>query len=104
MTLQDSNERKLKELSLLFDISQALDQSMDIREALADHMGMSRGTLTLLNRKTGEIAIEVAHGLSPSQRRRGKCRLCEGITEHIMGLRVDKYEIDPRRFKSKDRK
>ncbi len=64
---------------------------MNIREvlaptlqALADHMGMSRGTLTLLNRKTGEIAIEVAHGLSRSQQRRGKYRLGEGITGKVV--------------------
>ncbi len=91
MTHSLNIQRKLKELSLLFDISQALDQSMDIREvlaptlqALADHMGMSRGTLTLLNRKTGEIAIEVAHGLSRSQQRRGKYRLGEGITGKVV--------------------
>ncbi len=94
-------ERKLKELSLLFDISQALDQSMDIREvllptlqALADHMGMSRGTLTLLNRKTGEIAIEVAHGLSPVQKRRGKYRLGEGVTGKV--VQTGKPAIVPR--------
>lgn len=94
-------ERKINELSLLFDISQALDQSLDIREvlaptlqALADHMGMSRGTLTLLNRKTGEIAIEVAHGLSPSQKRRGKYRLGEGITGKV--VQTGKPAVIPR--------
>jgi len=78
-------------LSLLFNISQALDQSLDIREvvgptleALAAHMGMSRGTLTLLNRQSGEIAIEVAHGLSVSQKRKGKYRLGEGITGKVV--------------------
>ena len=46
---------------------------MDIRdvvepllEAMAKHMGMLRGTLTLLNRETGEIFIEAAYGLSDS--------------------------------------
>jgi len=101
MTTRKTDERKLKELSLLFDISQALDQSMDIREVLAptlqaltDHMGMSRGTLTLLNRKTGEIAIEVAHGLSPSQRRRGKYRIGEGITGKV--VQTGKPAVIPR--------
>ncbi len=32
MNQAENIERKLRELSLLFDISQALDQSMDIRE------------------------------------------------------------------------
>ncbi len=101
MTHNGNNDRKLKELSLLFDISRALDQSMDIREvlaptlqALADHMGMSRGTLTLLNRKTGEIAIEVAHGLSPNQRKRGKYRLGEGITGKV--VQTGKPAVIPR--------
>jgi len=53
-------------------------------EALAVHMGMSRGTLTLLNRQSGEIAIEVAHGLSVSQKRKGKYRLGEGITGKVV--------------------
>lgn len=101
MEKRENTERKLKELSLLFDISQALDQSMDIREVLAptlqaltDHMGMSRGTLTLLNRKTGEIAIEVAHGLSQSQKRRGKYRLGEGITGKV--VQTGKPAVVPR--------
>ena len=101
MESNENNDRKLKELSLLFDISRALDQSMDIREvlaptlqALADHMGMSRGTLTLLNRKTGEIAIEVAHGLSPNQRKRGKYRLGEGITGKV--VQTGKPAVIPR--------
>jgi Nif-specific regulatory protein len=47
-------------------------------------MGMSRGTLTLLNRQSGEIAIEVAHGLSISQKRKGKYRLGEGITGKVV--------------------
>ena len=33
-------------------------------------MGMLRGTLTLLNRESGEIFIEAAHGLSESQKER----------------------------------
>jgi len=101
MNQKGNIERKLRELALLFDISQALDQSMDIREvlgptlqALADHMGMSRGTLTLLNRKTGEIAIEVAHGLSPSQQRRGKYRLGEGVTGKV--VQTGKPAVVPR--------
>ena len=63
--------REVQELSLLFEISQILDRSLDLREvvdpvlkAMADHMGMLRGTLTLLNRETGEISIEAAYGLS----------------------------------------
>ena len=55
-------KREPRELLLLFDISQILDRSLDLRdvvgpvlESIAKHMGMMRGTLTLLNRESGEI-------------------------------------------------
>ena len=83
--------RELPELSLLFEISQILGRSMDLREvagpvieAMAEHMGMVRGTLTLLNRDSGEIFIEAAHGLSTSQQRRGRYRLGEGVTGQVV--------------------
>ncbi len=84
-------KREVKELLLLFEISQALERSLDIREivnpvleSMAEHMGMLRGTLTLLNRNTGEIFIEAAYGLSANQQKRGKYRLGEGITGKVV--------------------
>ena len=53
-------------------------------ESMAEHMGMLRGTLTLLNRNTGEIVIEAAYGLSANQQKRGKYRLGEGITGKVV--------------------
>jgi len=77
--------RGYNELSLLYEISQMLGRSMDIREvvgpllnALAERMGMTRGALTLVNRKSHEIYIEAAHGLSETQRRKGIYRIGEG--------------------------
>ena len=88
---QPQVRRELTELSLLFEISQRLDISMEIREvvgpvlhALAEHMGMTHGTLTLLNRQTHEISIEVAHGLSDSQRQRGRYQYGEGVTGKVI--------------------
>jgi Nif-specific regulatory protein len=82
---------EVDELVLLFDVSQRLSQSMDLREVvgpllktLADRMGMRHGTLTLLNRETGEISIEAAHGLSESQMERGRYRLGEGVTGKVV--------------------
>jgi len=84
-------KREVTELSLLFEIGQRLGRSMDLHEvlgpvlsALAEHMGMSRGTLTLLNRETGEIHIEAAHGLSERQKERGRYRLGEGVTGKVV--------------------
>ena len=58
----------VNELSLLFDISRTLDESLDLRDVvnpvlkmIAKHTGMLRGTITLLNRETGEINIELSY-------------------------------------------
>ncbi len=81
---------KIQELSLLFDISQTLDSSMDLRDTLgpvlhiiARYKGILRGSLTLLNRESGEISTEAAYGLSPSQQRRGRYRVGEGIIGQV---------------------
>ena len=82
---------ELNELSLLFEISQLLDRSMDLRDvlgpvlkAMAEHMGMMRGTISLLNRETEEITIEAAYGLSASQQDRGKYKPGEGVTGKVV--------------------
>lgn len=82
---------EVTELSLLFDVSQILDQSMDLRDvmgpvlkSIAKHSGMVRGTITLLNRETGELFIEAAHGLSSGQRERGRYMLGEGVTGRVV--------------------
>ena len=81
----------LRELELLYEVSRVLDESLDLRdivspvlEALAKHLNMQFGTLTLLNRQTGDILIEAAHGLSPQQQRRVRYRLGEGVTGNVV--------------------
>ena len=83
--------REIRELTLLFEISQTLDRILDLREAvgpvlaaMARHMGMLRGTIALLNRETGEITIEAAYGLSTSQQERGRYKLGEGVTGKVV--------------------
>ena len=83
--------RKIEEHSLLFKVSQILDRSIDLKQvispvlkAAAEQIGFERGTITLLNRNTGEIIIEAAYGLSNSQRERGRYRLGEGITGRVV--------------------
>lgn len=86
-----SIHREVKELSLLFEISETLSSSLDLREVagpllktMAQSLGMLRGTLTLLNREIGEISIEIAHGLSKSQRGQGRYKVGEGITGRVV--------------------
>jgi len=80
-----------EELLLLFDISQKLDDNLDLKEVLgpvlksmAEHIGNNRGTVTILNRETKEIIIEEAYGLSAEQRARGRYKLGEGITGEVV--------------------
>ncbi len=88
---QATFKKEVKELTLLFEISQALDRSVDLRDevdavlkAIARHTDMVRGTLTLLNRRSAQIYIESAHGLSVKQQERGRYRTGEGITGQVV--------------------
>jgi Nif-specific regulatory protein len=89
------------ELSMLFEISQILDSSLDLRtvvepvlEVITRSLGMKFATLTLLNRQTGEISIEAAYGLSASQKSKGRYKLGEGITGKV--IQTGKPAIVPR--------
>ena len=82
---------KPEEISLLYDISQALHQNLDIKkslysvlEILAASMNMVRGTITFLNPFKNEITIEVAYGLSPHAIDRGKYQVGEGVTGKVV--------------------
>ena len=89
-TSKSKVRREVEELSLLLEVSRILEGSLDLRkvvgpvlQAMASNTSMLRGILTLLNRETGEISIEAAHGLSRSQKERGKYRLGEGVTGQV---------------------
>ena len=84
-------QREIKELSLLFEITQLLNRSPNLGEVLAsllqmmaERMGMLRGTITILNRETGELSIDAAFGLSPEERSRGRYKLGEGVTGQVV--------------------
>jgi Nif-specific regulatory protein len=84
-------QQKLEDLSLLFSISQILDQSLDLKQVInpilkevSAGLLIVRGSITLLDRKTGEIFIESAFGLSESERERGRYKLGEGITGKVV--------------------
>ncbi|MBN2737354.1 MAG: hypothetical protein JXR70_10270 [Spirochaetales bacterium] len=70
-------ERKEKEVSLLFDLYMAMEQSMEIKDimlpilqVISEYMDMEKGTITLVNKDTGKITIEAASGLSEDQKKR----------------------------------
>jgi Nif-specific regulatory protein len=87
----DGDRREVRELKLLYKLSRLLEQSLRLEEvvqpvleALAEHMSLNHGTLTLLNRQTGDISIQVAHGVSPELARRARYRLGEGVTGQVV--------------------
>lgn len=84
-------KREITELSALYEISKALNSSVDLEKVmrevlqiLHDKMGMERGTLSLLDTRTGELIIEVAHGLEKQEIQRGRYRIGEGITGKVV--------------------
>ena len=81
---------KLAELTALYEISSALTASLDLEktstrilEILASVLDMRRGTLTLLDPKTGELVIETAHGLTREEMARGRFKIGEGVTGRV---------------------
>ena len=83
--------KKIEEVTLLYEISKALNEHLDLKKSLykvlailADSMNMLRGTVTLLHPLRNEIIIEVAHGLSQTAIDRVKYKLGEGITGRVI--------------------
>ncbi|MEI8095107.1 MAG: sigma 54-interacting transcriptional regulator [Spirochaetales bacterium] len=79
------------QLSLLFEVSQILDRTFELKEVIvsvlfhvASNLLLVRGSITLLNRQTGEIVIESSYGLTPAEQKRGRYKLGEGITGRVV--------------------
>ena len=85
-----SLERKVKELTVLYEISQVIRSTLDCHEVFSDilsifhsRLGMNRGTITLLDPITGELEIKAAHGMKEEEVKRGKYKVGEGITGKV---------------------
>jgi Nif-specific regulatory protein len=83
----------LKELVLLFDISQRLIQSKELKddlsgilEMLVRYLNAERSFLTIFNRESESILIEAAYGYSTAQQARGKYKLGEGIIGRVVEM------------------
>jgi len=98
--------KKIEEVTLLYEISKALNVSLDLKKSLyevldilSSSVDMERGTITILNPMRNEIHIEVAHGLSRAAMARGKYKLGEGITGRVIetgkALLVPKISAEP---------
>lgn len=82
---------KPDEIKCLYEITKAVHGTVDLRKALykvldllSEHLGMNRGSISLLNADTSEIHIEVAHGISTIAKSKGRYKLGEGITGRVI--------------------
>jgi Nif-specific regulatory protein len=78
-------------LSLLFQVSEVVCKSSDIEEAIVQVMdemakkfGILQAFLTVLNRNSSKIVIEVAYGLTKEQKERGEYKIGEGIIGEVV--------------------
>jgi Nif-specific regulatory protein len=70
-----------KHLASAHSLQQCLEQIMAV---LDTDKGMHSGTVTIVNPSTGELEIEVAHGISAEARKRGRYKIGEGITGKVV--------------------
>jgi Nif-specific regulatory protein len=83
-------ERKIRELTALYEIARRVAASLDLEAtlravlaALAEHLEMQRATLTLLDPATDTLAVRASHGLSRGEMKRGLYKVGEGITGRV---------------------
>lgn len=86
-----SESREDRELGLLTRMSEVLGTALtpqsffeQTMEALANELGMVRGTLVLLDKTLNKLNIAAAHGLSVAERAKGEYAIGEGITGHVV--------------------
>ncbi|MCK5835668.1 MAG: sigma 54-interacting transcriptional regulator [Desulfobacula sp.] len=83
--------KSIEEISLLYEISEALHQHMDMKKSLfkvlsvlSESLNLVRGIIFLTNRETGEIRIEIAHGISEKTTQKIKYLPGEGIIGQVI--------------------
>ncbi|MBN2753944.1 MAG: sigma 54-interacting transcriptional regulator [Candidatus Goldbacteria bacterium] len=77
--------------NLLYEISQIVVENKPLKEMLemvllktAEKLGMKRGMIAILDRKTNEIMIRAAYGLSNIWMEKGRYKVGEGITGQVV--------------------
>ena len=88
---QGTMNKELQDLTCLYEATRVLASSTDLRDSLQRIMeildsrkGMHNGTVTIINPVTGQLEIEVAHGMSAEARKRGRYKVGEGITGRVV--------------------
>jgi Nif-specific regulatory protein len=83
--------KSFEEISLLYEISEALNQHMDMKKSLfkvltvlSESLSLVRGIIFLINSETGDIRIEMAHGISEETTRLIRYTPGEGIVGRVI--------------------
>ncbi len=83
--------REELEMSVLREISGAIGGALDIEKVFEDTMDilarelhMKRGTLILHDKLSDELKIAAAHGLSSSEKNKGRYNIGEGVTGKVV--------------------
>jgi len=83
-------DSKIVELTTLYEVAKAASSSPDldatlesILHTLSVFMEMGRGTLTLLDAKTGELRVRASYGLSHEEKSRAVYKVGEGVTGKV---------------------
>jgi Nif-specific regulatory protein len=87
----NGQEQEFRNLSCLYEITRHLASATSLQECLekivhtlAEFKEMDNGTISIINPTTGELEIEVAHGITAEAKRRGRYKLGEGITGKVV--------------------
>ena len=93
--------KSIEETSLLYEISQSLNRHMDMKKSLfkvlsvlSESLNLVRGIIFLTNTETGEIRIEMAHGISEDKTKQIKYLPGEGIIGQV--IQTGKPAVVPR--------
>ena len=85
------HDKELATLTCLYEITKVLASSTDLRDCLkrsltilSAYSGLKNGTVTIVNPVTGQLEIEVAHGMTAEARKRGVYQIGEGITGRVV--------------------
>jgi len=91
MPLSPQTEHARRQVAVLHEIGQILGAALHFEEALhailkllCDRMEMRLGTISLLDQEGEQVAVDIAYGLSKTEKERGRYKIGEGITGRVV--------------------
>ena len=90
-TIEIGENLSFNGLSALYRIARVLsaggsleDIMKNVLDCLESYAGMRRGMISIVDKDNAMLAVDVAHGISDSSKKRGKYRIGEGITGQVV--------------------